>query len=72
MIGKPYFKFRTTSLVKNVPKVSIAAIRKGNSMAPQRANAASGEIFANDSAVAASENAGIRRTETKQTRSMMM
>ena len=71
MIGKPYFKFRTMSLIKNVPKVSIAAIRKGNSMAPQRANAASGELLASASAIAASENAGIRRTETKQTRSMM-
>ena len=71
MIGKPYFKFRTMSLIKNVPKVSIAAICKGNSMAPQRANAASGEILDRASAIAASENAGIRRTETKQTRSMM-
>lgn len=71
MIGKPYFKFRTMSLIKNVPKVSIAATRKENSMAPQRANAASGEILDRASAIAASENAGIRRTETKQTRSMM-
>ena len=71
MIGKPYFKFRTMSLIKNVPKVSIACNRKGNSMAPQRANAASGEILDRASAIAASENAGIRRTETKQTRSMM-
>ena len=71
MIGKPYFKFRTMSLIKNVPKVSIAAIRKGNNIAPQRANAASGEILDRASAIAASENAGIRRTETKQTRSMM-
>ena len=71
MIGKPYFKFRTMSLIKNVPKVSIAAIRKGNSIAPQRANAASGEILAKTSAIAVSENAGIRRTETKQTRSMI-
>ena len=71
MIGKPYFKFRTMSLIKNVPKVSIAAIRKGNSMAPQRANAASGEILDRASAIAVSENAGKRRTETKQTRSMM-
>ena len=72
MIAKPYFKFRTTSLIKNVPKVSIAAIRKGSSMAPQRASAASGEIFANASAIAVAENAGKRRTETKQNKSMMM
>ena len=71
MIAKPYLKFRTTSLIKNVPNVSIAAIRKGSSMAPQRANAASGEIFANASAIAVSENAGNRRTETKQNKSMI-
>ncbi len=52
--------------------MSIDAIRKGNSMAPQRASAASGEILANNSAIAVSENAGKRRTETKQNKIMMM
>lgn len=38
------------SLKRNVPKVRIIAIRIGNNMPPQRAKAASGEIFANISA----------------------